>query len=319
MRVLVTGASGFVGRSLVPLLINNKYDVSVCTRRKITLPFSDKVETFLVPDIGPNTNWTEALSGIDAVVHLAGKAHFSNSNLFEEKAAYELINVAGTEQLARSAAKAGVKKFIFISTVKVMGEKTLDIPYTETQLPNPIGNYAKSKLAGEASLLRISNELSMNVVILRPPLLYGPGVKANMLNLIKLCQLSMPLPFAAVQNQRSFLYVGNLADAIMVCLVNTKANGQTYFVCDGDDLSTPTLIRRICFALNKPVLLFSAPNFLLRLIGKLIGKSLVVERLLENLQVNDQKLRRQLGWTPPFNMIQGLDMMTAWYKTKRRS
>ena len=305
MRILVTGASGFVGRSLVPLLINAKYDVSVCTRGTITLPFSKKVKTFLVPDIGPNTNWTEALSGINAVVHLAGRAHSSNDDLSEDKTAYELINVAGTEHLAKSAAQAGVEKFIFISTVKVMGEKTWDIPYTETQSPNPIDIYGKSKLAGEAALRHVSEKFGMNIVILRPPLLYGPGVKANMLSLLKICQLSLPLPFAAVNNQRSFLYVGNLADAIIVCLINTKANGQTYFVCDGDDLSTPTLIRKISFALNKPARLFSVPNFLLRIIGSIIAKPLVVERLLGNLQVNDKKLRRQLGWTPPFNVIQG--------------
>ncbi len=316
MRVLVTGASGFVGRSLIPALINARYDVFICTRRITTSPFSAKVKTYLVPDIGPNTNWTEALNGIDAVVHLAGRAHLSNNNLTEEKAAYDLINAAGTEHLARSAAQAGVKKFVFISTVKVMGERTWDTPFSETQSPNPVDVYGKSKLAGEAALHRISEEFGIGIVILRPPLLYGPGVKANMLSLLKLCQLSVPFPLAAINNQRSLLYVGNLVDAVMVCLENVKANGQTYFICDGDDLSTPTLIRKISLALNKPALLFPVPIFLLRLAGKIIGKSLIVERLLENLQVSDKKIRRQLGWTPPFNMIQGLDKMATWYKTK---
>jgi nucleoside-diphosphate-sugar epimerase len=318
VKILVTGASGFVGCSLVPVLINARYNVFVCNRRKTNSPFSGKVKTYLVSEIGPNTNWTEALSGIDAVVHLAGRAHFSNNDLIEDQAAYDSINAVGTEHLAKSAAQAGVKKFIFISTVKVMGEKSFDLPFTETQSPNPIDAYGKSKLAGEAALLRVSDEFDMGVVILRPPLLYGPGVKANMLRLLKLCQLSVPLPFAAVSNQRSLLYVGNLVDAIMVCLENAKANGQTYFVCDGNDISTSTLIQKISVSLNKPAYLFSVPNFLLRLVGRIIGKSLVVERLIENLQVSDKKIRTQLGWTPPFNMIQGLDMMATWFKTKEK-
>jgi nucleoside-diphosphate-sugar epimerase len=313
---LVTGATGFVGRSLVPVLINAKYDVVICNRRITNSPFSTKVKTYLVPDIGPNTNWTEVLNGIDAVVHLAGRAHHLNNNLNEEKAAHDLINVSGTEHLARSAALAGVKKFIFISTVKVMGEKTWDIPFIETQLPDPVDVYGKSKLKGEIALHRISDEFDMGIVILRPPLLYGPGVKANMLTLLKLCQLSVPFPFAAINNKRSLLYVENLADAVTVCLENVKANGQTYFVCDGVDLSTPTLICKISLALNKPARLFPVPSFLLRLAGKIIGKPLIVERLLENLQVSDKKLRKQLGWTPPFNMIQGLDKMATWYKTR---
>ncbi|NQV84230.1 MAG: SDR family oxidoreductase [Rhodospirillales bacterium] len=313
MRILVTGATGFVGRALVPALISAGYEVTAVVRRTPAPPFVGGVTVHAIADIGPATDWTEALRGIDAVVHLAGRAHVMNEGTADAEDKYNHINAVGTERLARAAADVGVKRFILMSTVKVMGEETQGAPFSELDTPAPEDAYGTSKLAGEQALLRIARESGLESVILRPPLLYGPGAKGNFLSLLKLCRLAPPLPLAAIGNRRSLLFVGNLIDAVIVCLENPNAAGQTFFVRDGEDLSTSELIRRVGHALNKPVRLFPLPPAVLRLAGRITGKSQTVERLLGSLLVNDEKIRRQLGWTPPFNVVQGLDMMAAWF------
>jgi nucleoside-diphosphate-sugar epimerase len=202
-----------------------------------------------------------------------------------------------------------------MSTVKVMGEQTPAAPFSETDTPAPEDVYGASKLAGEQALLRIAGETRLEPVILRPPLVYGPFAKGNVLSLLKLCRLAPPLPLGGIKNQRSMIFVGNLADAVITCLENPSAAGEIYFVRDGEDLSSSDLIRRVGEALNRPVRLFSFPPVLLRLAGRITGKSLAVDRLLASLQINDDKIRTQLAWTPPFNVVQGLDKMAEWFKT----
>ena len=318
MRVLVTGATGFVGRYLIPELVSAAYEVVICIRQVPIKPFPPKVKTYVVSDIGPDTDWTGVLDKIDAIIHLAGHAHVLDEKLKKEQTIYNRINTAGTEKLAKAAARSGVKKFIFLSTVKVMGEETKETPFSETMPPNPIGAYGKSKLAAENAMLHIAKETGLETVILRLPLLYGPGVKANMLNLLKLCYLNVPLPLAGIKNQRSLLFVGNLTDAIIKCLESKIANGQTFFVRDGEDLSTSMLIRIVTKAFKKPIRLFAVPNSLIRLFGRILGKDSTVDRLLSNLQVNDDKIRSELGWKPPFKMLQGIEVMANWYRSKRK-
>ena len=314
MRVLVTGATGFVGRALVPVLIAAGHVVAVQVRKTPAPAFMEGVTVHEVPDIGPDTDWNGVLSGVDAVVHLAGRVHVMTEQIADGQAEFNRINAAGTEQLARAAAAEDVKRFIYMSTVKVMGEKTLGAPFSETDTPDPGDAYGASKLAGEQALLRVARESSLETVILRPPLVYGPGAKGNVLSLLKLSQLAPPLPLGGIDNRRSLIFIGNLADAVVGCLENPRAAFGIFFVRDGEDLSSSDLIRRVGEALNRPVRLFAFPPVLLRLAGRMAGKSQTVDRLLGSLQINDEKIRRQLAWTPPFNVVQGLDKMATWFK-----
>ncbi|MBT3305479.1 MAG: SDR family oxidoreductase [Alphaproteobacteria bacterium] len=313
MRVLVTGAAGFVGRALVPALSAAGHEVAAVVRQTPEPPFDDGVSVHTVADIGPDTDWTEALGGIDAVIHLAGRAHIMNDRAADAEDKYNHINAVGTEHLARAAVDEGVKRFILMSTVKVMGEETPNAPFSESDTPAPEDAYGASKLAGEQALRRVAGESDLEAVILRPPLLYGPGAKGNFLSLLKLCRLAPPLPLAGIDNRRSLLFVGNLVDAVLICLESPNAAGETFFIRDGEDLSTPELVRRVGNALKKPQKLFPMPSALLRLVGRLTGKSQTVDRLTGSLQVNDDKIRQQLGWTPPFNVVQGLDKMATWF------
>jgi len=305
MRVLVTGASGFVGRALCPALAQAGHDVSGTVR-------TPNGKDIPIGDIGPGTDWTEALSGADAVIHLAARTHITKEAIADPPAEFRRVNADGTARLAEAAAKAGVRRFVYLSTVKVMGERS-EAPFRETDTPRPEDAYAQTKLDGERALTIAAAGSSLEPVILRPPLMYGPGVKANFLSLLKLCQIAPPLPFATIQNQRSILYLGNLVDAIGLCLTAEKAVGETYFVRDAWDLSTPDLIRHMAAALGRPARLFPAPHGLLRLAGAITGKSQAIYTLLGDLQVENEKIHRQLGWNPSFNVVQGLQETAAWF------
>jgi len=312
---MVTGATGFVGRALVPALIKAGHEVSAVVRQIPAPPLAGDITVHKIADIGSEVDWTEILRGVEAIVHLAGRAHVMTERAADPQAEFNRINAAGTERLAQAAADEGVQRFVYMSTVKVMGEQTPAAPFSETDTPAPEDAYGASKLAGEQALLRIAGETRLEPVILRPPLVYGPFAKGNVLSLLKLCRLAPPLPLGGIKNQRSMIFVGNLADAVITCLENPSAAGEIYFVRDGEDLSSSDLIRRVGEALNRPVRLFSFPPVLLRLAGRITGKSLAVDRLLASLQINDDKIRTQLAWTPPFNVVQGLDKMAEWFKT----
>lgn len=312
MNILITGATGFIGKWLVDRLSADGFQVTAAVRNP-SASMPPTVRTVAVGDITPGTDWSEALAGIDAVVHLAARVHVMKDNTANPLAEFRHVNVGGTKRLARQAVEAGVRRFIFLSSVKVNGEGA-EAPYSEDDPPAPQDHYGMSKLEAEETLRCIANESNMETVIIRPPLVYGPGVGANFLRLCHLVRRGIPLPLAGINNLRSMIYVENLVDAIIVGLVQPDAAGKTYLVSDGEDVSTPELIRRLAAALEKPARLVPFPASLLRLVGKLLGKSAEVERLTESLRVNSSKIENELGWEPPFTMNQGLAKTVTWFK-----
>lgn len=305
-RVLVTGANGFVGQALCPQLENSGWSV----RKAVRLSQEDCVA---VGDIGPNTDWRAALDGMDAVVHLAARAHIMQDKAQDPLAAYRAVNCAGTENLARQAAQAGVKRLVYVSSIKVNGESTTDRPFRANDIPHPQDPYGVSKWEAEQALQRVAAETGLEIVILRPPLIYGPFVKANFLRLMKLSERGLPLPLGMVKNRRSLLYLGNLTDAIRVCLSHPTAPGKTYLLSDGDPLSSAELVRRLGVALERPAMLLPVPPALLRLAGLLTGRRAEVARLLDSLEVDSSAIRQELGWQPPYSTGQGLATTAAWY------
>jgi nucleoside-diphosphate-sugar epimerase len=227
------------------------------------------------------------------------------------------VNAGGTEVLARQAADRGVRRFVFLSSVKVHGEGSR-VPYTEEQQPDPQDPYGVSKWKAEVSLKRIGGDTGLEVVIIRPPLVYGPGVKANFYQLLRSIELGLPLPLAGIQNKRSLVFLGNLIDAIISCATHAEAAGRTFLVSDGEDISTSELITRAAAALGRPARLLPFPSALLRLAGLLTGKKAAVDRLLGSLTVDSSRIRRELGWTPPFTMTEGLRETAVWYRNISR-
>lgn len=233
-------------------------------------------------------------------------------------AQYRQTNRDATESLARAARAQGVRRMVFLSSIKVNGEATTVMPFSPSSIPDPQDSYGISKWEAEQALWQVSNETGLEVVIVRPPLVYGAGVKANFLRLLSWVDRGWPLPLGRVKNKRSMVYLGNLADALMLVATHPAAAGKTWLVSDGDDVSTPELMRRIAVALGKPDRTWSLPTQVLRGMGKLIGKSAEVERLTGSLQVDSTALREQLGWVPPYSMTQGLQATVAWYREQVR-
>ena len=316
MNMLITGATGFIGTALSLRMIHKGWQVRGAVRSlsdQARLPSG--VEAVSAGSVGPDTVWAHALSGVDIVVHLAARTHVTHEVDVDPLIAYRMINVAATERLARAAVAAGVKRFIYLSSVKVNGEGRAE-PYTEQDMPAPEDPYGISKWEAEQALHRIAEETGMDVVILRPPLVYGPGVKANFLALINIVRCGIPLPFAGVQNRRSLLYIGNLVDAVITVCIRSEAAGQTYLVSDGVDVSTPELIRRIAGAFGRPARLFLFPVPVMRIVGRFLGKSSAIERLCGSLAIDSSKISRDLRWNAPFTMEQGLKETAEGFRKK---
>lgn len=312
-KVLVTGATGFIGTAFCLRARREGWQVRGAVRSVSdhnNLP--PRVEAVPVGMIGPVTEWVSSMEGVEILVHLASRTHVMRETASNPLAEYRKVNVVGTEHLARQAAAAGIKRLVFLSSVKVNGEGRLD-PYTEDDLPAPEDHYGVSKLEAEEVLWKVSAETGMEVVILRSPLVYGPGVKANFLSLLKAVHGGIPLPFGSIRNKRSFIYLDNLVDAIAVCLTHLAAVGSIYLVSDGDDISTPELIRKVAFAFERPVRLFAFPPRLIRFIGSMVGKGDTVNRLVGALTVDTRKIRQELDWHPPYNMEQGLRETADWF------
>lgn len=305
MKILVTGATGFVGTALLARLTASGYGVVPAVRRRSGLP-----NEVVVGNLAASTDWRPALSGCDAVVHLAARVHVMNDSAKNPLALYRETNTDATLSLARQAAAAGVKRFVFISTIKVNGEGR-DAPYRETDAAEPDDAYAISKWEAEQGLQQIAAETGLEVVILRPPLVYGPGVKANFLRLLRMVERGWPLPLGAIHNRRSLLYLGNFVDAIRVCTEHPAAVGQTFLLDDGEPVSTPELIRAMARAMGRPVRLLAVPTGLLEFAGALLGKRAAVTRLTGSLFVDSSAIRSRLGWTPPFSMEAGLTATVA--------
>ena len=279
---------------------------------------SPNVETVFVGDITPETDWSKALAAIDIVIHLAARVHVMRDTVADSLAEFRRVNTAGTEHLARCAAASGVKRLVYVSSIKVNGEKTHERQkFSEADRPAPQDAYGVSKWEAEQALHRVASETGLEVVVVRPPLIYGPGVKGNFAQMLNVVAKCIPLPFASVLNYRDLIYVGNLADALIACAVHPAAAGQTYLVCDGEAVSTPDLLRQLAAAMSVSSRLFPCSLALLLLAGKLAGKSQQLERLLGSLQVDSDKIRHDLNWMPPYSLRQGLQVTAEWYRTKR--
>ena len=346
--ILVTGASGFVGRFLSDRLLSQGFSVRGTLREsRSPADLIAGIEPVVIAPLGPDTPWHHALMNIDTVIHLAARVHVMDDRASDPLTEFRKVNVEGTLKLARDAASAGVRRFVFVSSIKVNGEENV-IPYSSDSPASPSDPYGISKWEAEEGLRKIATETGLEVVIVRPTLVYGPGVKANFLNMMKTVNGNfgfwilnfglkggIPLPFASIHNSRSLIYVGNLVDALVTCATHPDAAGKTYLVSDGEDVSTPELIRRVAHALNVPVRLIPFPvsvmKFCARMIDNLgLGQSIqnskfkiqnrrssaYVDRLTGSLTVDSSEIRRELGWAPPFSMEEGLRETAAWFRGK---
>jgi nucleoside-diphosphate-sugar epimerase len=311
--VLVTGASGFVGRALCAALGLQGHLVRSATR---TSPDRPQSPSFAVRDIGPDTDWSAAVTGCEAVVHLAAHVHVMRRQASDAAGDFHRVNVEGTDNLARQAARAGVRRFVFLSSAKVNGEDSAQRAFVESDPVMPMDAYGASKAEAEKRLRIISTETGMEVVVVRPPLVYGPGVKANFLSLLRAVDAGVPLPLSSISNLRSLVYVGNLVHALGACLVHPAAANRTFFVSDDHDVSTPQLIREIAAALGKKPLLFPFPPALLRGVGLLTGRAEQIARLTGSLQVDVTSIKAALAWQPPFSLQQGLAQTVFWYRSR---
>ena len=318
MRVLVTGASGFVGRALCERLYQAGLAVRATGRQALALPHG--AELALIDDIGPETDWSDALIGVDAVVHLAARVHLMRDRAVDPLAAFRQVNVFGSETLARSAARAGVRRLVFISSVKSMGERTPPgRAFCEEDTPNPADPYAISKREAELSLRAISERTGMELVIVRPPLVYGPEVRANFLGLMKLAAMGVPLPLGRIDNRRSFVFVHNLSDALYRCIIDPRAANELFLIADDEALSTSMLFRELATALGTKARLLAVPPGALRLCAALAGQSAACARLTDSLVVDGSKIRARLDWAPPFSIHEGLAATARWFANRDRA
>ncbi len=315
-KVLVTGANGFVGWTLCPALEEAGFAVRGSVRKMECWPGAP-ADMVAVGRIGSDTDWDTALEGVDVVVHLAGRAHVLSEKFKDPLAQFHRVNVLGTERLALAAARAGVRRFVYASSIGVNGRTTPGRAFTEENEPAPHNPYAYSKWEAEQTLRGISARSDLEVVILRPPLIYGPGVKANFLRLMELADSGFPLPLGSIDNCRSLLYVGNMAGAVVKCLQAPEAAGETFLLSDGEDVSSPDLIRRIGWALGNAPRVVPFPPSVIRTSARMIGRVATVEPLLDSLMVNGAKIRNLLGWRPSHGMDHGLRETARWFKNGR--
>jgi len=305
-----------VGAALVARLARERAETRACVRRNdASMP--DGVYTVQVGDLTADTDWSHALAGVSVVVHAAARVHVMDETAADPLTEFRRVNVQGTLHLARQAAAAGVRRFVFVSSIKVNGEAThaphpRPLPrgerekFSEDDLPAPLDPYGVSKMEAEQGLRQIAAESGMAVVIIRPPLVYGPGVKANFAALMRAVQRGWPLPLGAVHNKRSLVALDNLVDFIVTCVAHPQAANQTFLVSDGHDLSTTELVRGLARAAGVPARLLPVPVWALQAGAALLGKRDAVQRLYCNLQVDISKARSLLGWVPPVSVEEGL-------------
>jgi nucleoside-diphosphate-sugar epimerase len=315
MKILITGATGFLGQNLCSAALDRNYSIRATTRSASKPHRHPEIESIPISSIAEPLPET-ALKGLEVIVHLAARVHVMNDTTSDPLAAHRQINTAATLSLARQAAQHGVKRFIYLSSIKVNGEGGIDIdrPYTEQDPPQPIDPYGQSKWEAEQGLKQIAAETGLEIVIIRPPLIYGAKVKGNFQQLLRIIQRGIPLPLGSINNHRSLVYVGNLVDAILTCITHPAAKNQTFLVSDGNDLSTPALILGLAKYVEKPdwmnaielPTLLSIPPQLLVFCGKLVGQTSSVERLIGSLTVDSTHIQTTLDWKPPFSVNEGL-------------
>jgi nucleoside-diphosphate-sugar epimerase len=308
IKVLVTGATGFVGSALVSrLAADRSFSGVVAAVRGNAAAKPEGVWQVHVGDLLPTTDWGPSLLGVDALVHCAARVHVLLDDAMDPLQAYREVNVIGTLNLARQAAQAGVGRFVFVSSIKVNGESTQPgQPFSAADVPSPLDPYGVSKLEAEQGLRDIEAQTGMEVVIVRPPLVYGPGVKANFATMMRWVARGIPLPLGAIYNARSMVALDNLVDLLVTCIEHPAAAGHTFMVSDGQDVSTTELLRRTAQAMGKKAFLLSVPASVLELGITLLGKRALAQRLCGSLQVDIEKTRRVLGWNPSLTLDQGL-------------
>ncbi|MBE9028899.1 SDR family oxidoreductase [filamentous cyanobacterium LEGE 11480] len=323
MNILITGANGFVGQAVCQRILAQYPEIgsiyAVCRRPSLPQSLLDQpqIQPVIVQSLAELAASTQLLSQVDCIIHLAARVHQMNDQSADPLAEFRAVNTAAPCQLAQAAARAGVRRFIYLSSIKVHGEASSAVEaYAESDQLRPSDPYGISKWEAEVQLQQIALQTGLEVVILRPPLVYGPMVKANFLQMLRVVQRRIPLPLGAVQNRRSLVYVGNLADAIIVSAQHPAAANQTFLVSDGEDLSTPQLLRRIARSFNQSPRLLSLPVGLLQLIARLTGKSAAVSRLIGSLVVDSHKIQQTLAWQPPYTVDQGLQATVDWLKAK---
>ena len=304
--IFVTGGSGFVGSALLMRLLKDGIEARACARS--SLPAELKaVQYHQIISMTASTDWNAALIGVQGVVHCAARVHVMKDDATDPLKAYREVNVNGTLNLARQAAQAGVSRFVFVSSIKVNGEATQPgQPFSADDAPAPLDPYGVSKLEAERGLREIEAQTGMEVVIVRPPLVYGPKVKANFASMMRWVASGMPLPLGAIHNARSMVALDNLVNLLVTCLKHPAAAGQTFLVSDGQDVSTTELLRRTAHAMGKKAFLLPVPASVLEWGATLLGKRAVAHRLCGSLQVDITKTRRLLGWNPPLTLDQGL-------------
>ncbi len=314
MRVLLTGSTGFVGRAVRERLMSDAVHELRCAQRQLPPASLSDSDYCLAPSLGPDANWSAALINVDAVIHCAARVHVMDEQAADPLAEFRRVNVEGTLSLARQAVEAGVRRFIFVSSIKVNGELTrVGEVFCADDEPRASDPYGISKREAEERLLALGEEAGLEVVIVRPPLIYGPGVKANFLSMLRLLRRGVPLPLGAINNRRSLVALDNLVDLLALCLTHPAASGQRFLVSDGEDLSTSDLLRRLGLALGRPARLLPIPQAWIEGGARLIGRESLSQRLCGSLQVNIDKTHELLGWSPPMTVDQALARTAAFF------
>lgn len=316
--ILVTGANGFVGSALTARFARGKTGVRAAMRRPAAAR-QPGIEQVVAPSLSAGADWRPALEGVSAVVHAAARVHVMRDEAADPLAEFRSANVEGTLALARQAAAAGIARFVFLSSIKVNGDSTPpDRPFSAADAPQPLDPYGVSKLEAERALAALARETGLEVVIVRPPLVYGPGVKANFFALLKWLHRGVPLPFGAIRNRRSLVALENLVDLVAICVEHPAARGQTLLVSDGEDLSTTELLRRLAAALGKRARLVPVPERALVVAARALGLGSLAQRLCGSLCVDSAPTRQLLGWAPPLSVDEGLRAAAEAYLREAR-
>lgn len=318
MRIAITGTTGFLGSHLIEKLRPQAALIRAIVRCE--QPSLSGVEQFLIEDMNSQTQYMDSLNDVDCVIHCAARVHIMKDDSKSPLEAYREVNTQGTLNLAHQAAQAGVKRFLFLSSIKVNGESTTTKPYTAEDIPSPEDPYGISKFEAEQKLLELAKTSEMEIVIIRSPLVYGPGVKANFLSLMKFVNSNIPIPLGAVtQNKRSLVSVDNLIDFIQVCLEHPLAGNQIFLVSDGQDLSTVELIKEIGLAMGKIPYLMPFPKFCFDLLGFVLRKKSITARIFGSLQVDISKNSKLLGWAPPFTTKESMNKTVNYYLSNSKA
>lgn len=313
-RVAVTGATGFVGRALTARLLVQGCEVRALARHGSGVPIGSEI--YPIGDLGTSCDWRAATAGVEAVVHLAARVHTQGqpSLVAESETDYERVNVDASVALAQAAAAGGARRFVFVSSIKVNGESSVGRPFTASDPPAPSDLYGRSKARAEAALRQVAEQTGLDVAIVRPPLVYGPEVRANFLALLRLCDTPLLLPFAGAANRRSLVYRDNLVDALAQLTLFPDRAGGTWIVTDGEDLTLEELVRCLRRHLERPARLFPAPHRLLRRLADAAGCRAAFDRLYGSLRADGTPFREAFGWAAPISVDAGLAATVDWYR-----